>query len=596
MAGGTRIKEDGFNFQDPITGETILVYEPESNDDNKNPERAAELIYYISPLCSFSIPQNGDEPIPVDDHFRYTFNMRCFPARVYSFIAEKITQRLSGQIGDKQIASAKISSLPLQSVTFRTTFPGVTFYPLIDNVDKAALGEMEPVVVNVEKKRNEIFQQQLNTNTGITLTVDLVYNVLDTTSAELNWSIQDVQDTKAFKDLVQGGSNFVRASQVQNIVMEAATRANTKIVAFPGMREKLESALNGILKRIFDDFFNSVAEQTISSRDEAEQLDRKIIAGTGLDPNDFKPIVTFFDIVEKLKDVVEVNKANEILKKFATDNSTSTDFSFDYIGEGFASFFDFGDDSKSNTERQFKNSEAFRSFREKLTEKKGQEVVVVLRGIKLLEKGQFTNNISKAASFVVVEVKEAKLSVGATTVLKKGSDKEIETRELDILNIINRANPVGIIFTFGGVNIPEGFLFCDGKEYDRITYKSLFDAIGTKWGDALPTHFRVPDLRREFLRGTQNIEDVAYRQEYATGLPQNDFIVTAANSSHSHDIPTSTATATGGDYPMVAVAKGQTSNQTLSLSNGGGHTHGFAGGDDETRPRNRFVNFIIRFK
>lgn len=49
---------------------------------------------------------------------------------------------------------------------------------------------------------------------------------------------------------------------------------------------------------------------------------------------------------------------------------------------------------------------------------------------------------------------------------------------------------------------PSGWLVCDGTAVSRETYKSLFDCIGTTFGEGDgSTTFNLPDLRGEFIRG-----------------------------------------------------------------------------------------------
>lgn len=62
--------------------------------------------------------------------------------------------------------------------------------------------------------------------------------------------------------------------------------------------------------------------------------------------------------------------------------------------------------------------------------------------------------------------------------------------------------PVGGIVPFAGGTAPGGYLFCDGSQVSRITYKSLFDVIGTSYGVGNgTTTFTVPDLRQRFPLG-----------------------------------------------------------------------------------------------
>ena len=46
----------------------------------------------------------------------------------------------------------------------------------------------------------------------------------------------------------------------------------------------------------------------------------------------------------------------------------------------------------------------------------------------------------------------------------------------------NALCPPGAVIAFCGINIPTGWLLCDGSAVSRTTYARLFSAIGTAWG------------------------------------------------------------------------------------------------------------------
>jgi microcystin-dependent protein len=62
--------------------------------------------------------------------------------------------------------------------------------------------------------------------------------------------------------------------------------------------------------------------------------------------------------------------------------------------------------------------------------------------------------------------------------------------------------PIGSILACA-VSIPDGWLSCDGKEYDGTDplYKALFSAIGNSYGGAKPS-FKVPDLQGRTAMGS----------------------------------------------------------------------------------------------
>ena len=78
--------------------------------------------------------------------------------------------------------------------------------------------------------------------------------------------------------------------------------------------------------------------------------------------------------------------------------------------------------------------------------------------------------------------------------------------------------PVGTIISYGGKEIPYGYLLCDGKKYNRTIYKELFNAIGTSYGAGDgSTTFAVPNLNQRFIEGTTADEQVG--KYISAGLP-----------------------------------------------------------------------------
>ncbi len=70
--------------------------------------------------------------------------------------------------------------------------------------------------------------------------------------------------------------------------------------------------------------------------------------------------------------------------------------------------------------------------------------------------------------------------------------------------------PVGTIIQFFGYTAPNGYLACDGTEYLKADYPALATLLAdldthystTQYVGSDSDHFKVPDLRGEFLRGT----------------------------------------------------------------------------------------------
>ena len=74
---------------------------------------------------------------------------------------------------------------------------------------------------------------------------------------------------------------------------------------------------------------------------------------------------------------------------------------------------------------------------------------------------------------------------------------------------LTTASPPGTVVPFAGNEIPSGWLLCDGAEYDRVKYPSLFRAITDTWGAPSGTTFNVPNLQGKLLYGVDGSYDLA---------------------------------------------------------------------------------------
>ncbi|OYY81110.1 MAG: hypothetical protein B7Y33_02375 [Hydrogenophilales bacterium 16-62-9] len=59
---------------------------------------------------------------------------------------------------------------------------------------------------------------------------------------------------------------------------------------------------------------------------------------------------------------------------------------------------------------------------------------------------------------------------------------------------------VGEIRIYAGIQEPEGWMFCDGREVSAQSYPALAHALGYVWGGGGP-RFRIPDLRGRLTVG-----------------------------------------------------------------------------------------------
>jgi microcystin-dependent protein len=149
--------------------------------------------------------------------------------------------------------------------------------------------------------------------------------------------------------------------------------------------------------------------------------------------------------------------------------------------------------------------------------------------------------------------------------------------------------PPGAIMVWAGEEskIPQGWYLCDGRELNRLEYPALYNAIGTNWGyDKATGKFRIPDLRGYFLCGytTSTSERFAkYTGGNLSGVGsyQNDGI-----QSHNHSFLDVGASSDLANYDP--------GDNQINVEGTTSRTTGAAGGS-ETRPKNVYVHYIIKY-
>ena len=184
--------------------------------------------------------------------------------------------------------------------------------------------------------------------------------------------------------------------------------------------------------------------------------------------------------------------------------------------------------------------------------------------------------------------------------------------------------PAGVILAFGGATAPTGWLLCEGALVSRTTYANLYAAILNAHGSGDgTTTFALPDYRGRFIRGRDGAvtrdpdragrtaantggntgDNVGSVQVNAAARPTTAFTSGAmsANSTHSHvqqftSAGGGTPVGWGGNSTFSTWAAGTVNNTNMSSAMADiSHTHTItAGGDNETRPLNAYVNYIIK--
>jgi hypothetical protein len=172
---------------------------------------------------------------------------------------------------------------------------------------------------------------------------------------------------------------------------------------------------------------------------------------------------------------------------------------------------------------------------------------------------------------------------------------------------IGDATPSAVVQAYMGTVAPAGWLLCDGSAVSRTTYAALFGVIGISCGQGDgSTTFNIPDLRGQFLRGVDGGvgrdpdtgartamntggntgDNVGSVQADATGV--NGLLLTDPGHQHTLPyVPLPGASSSGGvalpSYLGGVADKALSATTGITLS-----------GDNETRPTNAYVSWIIK--
>jgi microcystin-dependent protein len=163
--------------------------------------------------------------------------------------------------------------------------------------------------------------------------------------------------------------------------------------------------------------------------------------------------------------------------------------------------------------------------------------------------------------------------------------------------------PVGTIKAFAGPIPTElellGWMVCDGRALASKDFRCLHNSIGTAYGTTGEGFFNLPDFRGVFLRGVSDASErdpnrasrtaskqgsavgnkVGSFQEYGTAPPKNPFRMGYSNL----------------DISRVSNDSGCQS-RPASYTDSDQWVEAASGGDKESRPDNKYVYYIIKYK
>ena len=156
--------------------------------------------------------------------------------------------------------------------------------------------------------------------------------------------------------------------------------------------------------------------------------------------------------------------------------------------------------------------------------------------------------------------------------------------------------PIGSVIAWPGTTEAalahsENWQVCDGREvkYNSDLWSVLKGMYDNRNVNTDERDIVLPDFQGRFLRGSDGLSNpIGVPQKYATAMPRNAF-KTAFDGQHQHD----GGTDSGSKGLISTSANTATSSSAVA---GSKHKHSIVGGDEETRPDNYAVVWLIRVK
>ncbi len=163
--------------------------------------------------------------------------------------------------------------------------------------------------------------------------------------------------------------------------------------------------------------------------------------------------------------------------------------------------------------------------------------------------------------------------------------------------------PVGTVISYFGETAPEYFLVCDGTEYAKSDYPQLADLLlnltdPTPFEGSDTDHFKVPDLRGEFLRGSGTNShtdqgsggDVGAHQDATTNLAFN---ISDSGSTINVRKDNNSGIRVPSNYDFETYVTSQIAKITANYPNTSSISQGTL---NTSRPTNTSVLYCIAYK
>lgn len=386
------VAKSAITFTDKVTGVNVTLFEAVTNKISEQRQECDKLRYYVSPLFYFQLDRELPVPSKTTDNQYY-----LYPVSVLFFHDRMVEQALNkiGRRGECEPKQHQISWMsPKRAVTFSLTDHGAFGISSIGSgTTSVSLGARGSVNIKVPLEMQQSFEESVKAGT-LSYEALIYYNTKSLIQFYVQWSVDDLMETEAYKKIDQGGGNYFSADQVQNVMRQAASKAGLFQYSDQGAERKFAQSLESI----FDTFLSKTTERDVTDKQIAMGIDADLRQGAGLTSEDFKPLTLLWDMAEAIRTVDNKEEANKALDDFSKQNKESIRASAGYSDGLFSVGGSGSKETSTAVHKRFETTDQFQKFKEAFVQGSGKDAKVVMRGLKLLDKSTFKNHLSLMVS------------------------------------------------------------------------------------------------------------------------------------------------------------------------------------------------------
>jgi rubrerythrin len=433
------------------TGMPFRVYESVRNQTFEKQKNFSKMTFYIAPLFRLipdSITQQPYRRLVLESEgiVRYTFLAECFHPRLDRQALQSISNHYAQSAGDFEFQLNKIQPMEHGMVVIKPSLPGRQLREAIKPARKPAnpdaplntiltLKAKERFDLEVPLELDDLFQQVLGEQgTGIEFDFTTYFNVMNLRIKQIVWRADHIRKSEAYQELTGRGAKYYDANQVRSLLEQVAREVGAFDYQDPGIEDQLDDKV----REVFDRLSQRTQEFALNSYAEAEAFEAKLLEGTGLSLNEFKPITLMWKVSHDIENMTDHKKANKALQKayknqrdalqkelenyqrrknsFSASGSSKTNFAIPFFSVGGSISVSYSKSSDvMNRFKQaidkldhqinddtFEDEEQFQEYKKKRTKREGQEVKIVGRGLNLIEKNHLDRNLSALGGYLAV--------------------------------------------------------------------------------------------------------------------------------------------------------------------------------------------------